>query len=67
MIGKMNFYLEILDDTLKKKNENSQVGVILCKDKNKLVVEYALRDSKKPIAIATYEIITKLKHKFEDF
>lgn len=59
-MGKMNFYLELLDQKVKKSNENPSVWIILCKRKNKLVVEYSLRTATKPIAVATYEITKKL-------
>src|SRR5690606_12079578 len=58
--GKMEFYLNLADDYLKDKNDNPSIGLILCKTKDGLVVEYALRDSKKPIGIAEYHIIDKL-------
>jgi hypothetical protein len=58
-VGKMNFYLELLDQTVKKEDEEPSIGIILCKHRDILVVEYALRNSPKPIAVATYHI-TKL-------
>jgi predicted nuclease of restriction endonuclease-like (RecB) superfamily len=58
--GKMQFYLSALDDLVKMRNENPSIGIILCRDKNRTIVEYALRDSRKPIGVATYKIITKL-------
>ena len=60
-VGKLNFYLSVLDSKIKKKNENPTIGIILCKSKNKLVVEYALQNSNKAIAVATYKIINKIK------
>lgn len=48
-IGKMNFYLGLLDDTVKQEDENSSIGLILCADKNHVEVELALRDYNKPI------------------
>ncbi|MFH1593198.1 MAG: PDDEXK nuclease domain-containing protein [Candidatus Omnitrophota bacterium] len=58
--GKMQFYLAALDDIVKAKGENPSIGIILCKDKDRTIVEYALRESKKPIAVAKYRITTKL-------
>jgi hypothetical protein len=56
----MQFYLAVLDEKIRKKEENSSIGIIVCKDKNKTVVEYALKDSKKPIGVATYSIKKEL-------
>lgn len=58
--GKMNFYLLAVDDLLKHENDNPSVGLILCQTKNKIVVEYALRDTAKPIGISTYQITEDL-------
>lgn len=58
--GKMQFYLAALDDLVKMKNENPSIGIILCRDKDRTIVEYALRDIKKPIGVATYKIMTRL-------
>src|SRR3989338_6041944 len=57
-LGKLNFYLEALDMDVKKKHENPSVGIILCKSKNKDVVEYALNRNAKPALISEYK--TKL-------
>mgnify|MGYP001589291402 FL=1 len=58
--GKMQFYLAALDSTVKEKGENPSIGIILCRNKSRTVVEYALRESKKPIGVAKYQIVTKL-------
>lgn len=54
-VGKMQFYLAALDNLVRHEDENPSIGIILCRDKNRTVVEYALRDSRKPIGVATYE------------
>src|SRR5579863_9328210 len=59
-VGKMQFYLALLDDKMRLPEENSSIGIILCKSKNKTIVEYALRDSNKPIGVAAYRIVEKL-------
>lgn len=59
-VGKMQFYLAALDDIVKLKGENPAIGIILCKEKNRTIVEYALRETKKPIGIAEYKVVTKL-------
>lgn len=58
--GKMQFYLAALDSTVKGKYENPSIGIIVCRDKSRTIVEYALRDSKKPIGVATYKITSRL-------
>jgi len=64
-IGKMQFYLAVLDDTVRLPDENPSIGIILCKDKNKTVVEYALRESNKPIGVGKYKIVSKLPSELE--
>lgn len=59
-VSKMNMYLGIADDTLKGEYDNPAIGLILCKTKNKIVAEYALRDTSKPIGIAEYKIAQML-------
>lgn len=56
--GKLNFYLSAVDDRLKHSTDNPSIGILLCKSKNKLKVEYALRDINKPIGVAEY--VTKI-------
>jgi len=58
--GKMNFYLTAIDEQLRTKNDEPTIGIILCKSKNKLVVEYALRDVKKPIGVSSYRLTSSL-------
>lgn len=59
-VGKMQFYLAALDDLVRLKDENPSIGIILCKTKERAVVEYALRESNKPIGVATYRIVRRL-------
>jgi len=54
--GKMNFYLSVLDDTVKKDYDNPSIGIILCKSKNDVMAEYALKSINKPIGISEYEL-----------
>ena len=58
--GKMNFYLSVLDDTMKSAQDNPSIGLILCKDKNKVVAEYALKDMTKPIGVSEYKLMNIL-------
>jgi len=59
-VGKMQFYLSALDSTTRINGENPPIGIILCKSKRKTTVEYALRDSNKPIGVASYTVVKKL-------
>ena len=54
-LGQLNFYLEALDRDVKKQNENPSIGVLLCKDKDSEVVEYALSRSLSPALISEYK------------
>ena len=58
--GKMNFYLSGVDDNLKHETDNPSIGVILCKSKNRLEVEYSLRDLNKPIGVSGWILTEKL-------
>ncbi len=55
-LGQLNFYLEALDRDVKKPHENPSIGVLLCRDKDEEVVEYALSRNLSPTMVAQYEI-----------
>jgi predicted nuclease of restriction endonuclease-like (RecB) superfamily len=57
--GKMNFYLSAVDDQLRHPDDQPTIGLILCKERNRLVVEYALRDTSKPMGVATYRVLPR--------
>lgn len=59
-VGKMQFYLTALDRKVRQEDENPSIGIILCKEKSRTIVEYALHDANKPIGVATYEITRTL-------
>lgn len=65
--GKLNFYLNAIDQQLRKPTDNPSIGIILCKTKSKLTVEYALQDINKPMGVAEYTIklMEKLPKKLE--
>lgn len=65
--GKMNFYLSVVDDLMKHPEDKPSIGLLLCKGKNKVVAEYALRDINKPIGISQYEaaLIESLQKEFK--
>ena len=53
--GKMNYYLSAVDDLLKTDIDQPSIGIILCKSKNNIDVEYALRDLNKPLGISEFK------------
>jgi predicted nuclease of restriction endonuclease-like (RecB) superfamily len=63
--GKMNFYLSAVDDLLKHSSDQPSLGIILCKTKKKMVVEYALRDTSKPLGVAEYQITAALPERLK--
>jgi predicted nuclease of restriction endonuclease-like (RecB) superfamily len=58
--GKMNFYLSAVDDMLRHPSDEPSVGIILCKGKNEVMAEYALRDVGKPIGISGFKLAESL-------
>jgi predicted nuclease of restriction endonuclease-like (RecB) superfamily len=64
-VGKMQFYLAALDDRAREEGENPSIGIILCKQKRRMIVEYALRDARKPIGVATYRIVRHLPRELQ--
>jgi predicted nuclease of restriction endonuclease-like (RecB) superfamily len=62
--GKMEFYLALLNDKVKMPNENDAIGIIICKEKNRTVVEYSLRTSTMPIGVATYTTTSNLPESY---
>lgn len=63
--GKMNFYLSAVDEQLKHGADQPSIGIILCKTKNKVIVEYALRDTNKPMGVSTYQLTESLPKQLE--
>jgi predicted nuclease of restriction endonuclease-like (RecB) superfamily len=59
-VGKIQFYLTALDRLVRQEDENPSIGIILCKEKSRTIVEYALHDARKPIGVATYKITKTL-------
>ncbi len=63
--SKLNFYLSAIDDILKHANDNPTLGILICKERNKVIAEYALRDINKPIGIAAYELTQAIPEDFK--
>ena len=70
-LGQLEFYLEALDRDVKKENENPSIGIILCREANRVVVEYAMSRSMSPVMVAQYKriLIPKevLQRTFEEY
>jgi len=64
-VGKMQFYLALLNDKVRLSDENPSIGIIICKSKKRTRVEYALRESNQPIGVSTYNITNKLPKAME--
>jgi len=66
--GKMNFYLSAVDDLLRHSDDKPSIGLILCKTRNKIIAEYALRDMAKPVGVARYvtRLVENLPAKLKD-
>ncbi|PKL63257.1 MAG: DUF1016 domain-containing protein [Methanomicrobiales archaeon HGW-Methanomicrobiales-2] len=65
-VGKMQFYLAALDRQEHEEGENPPIGIILCKEKNRTIVEYALQSSTSPIGVATYRMVRELPRELRD-
>lgn len=64
-VGKMQFYLTALDRQVREEGENPAIGIILCKEKRRTIVEYALNTAEKPIGVATYRIVKRLPREYK--
>ncbi len=62
--GKMEFYLALLNDKVRLPHENDSVGIIICKSKNRTVVEYSLKKSNYPIGVSSYSTSKELPEEF---
>ena len=65
--GKMQFYLSVLNDFVKLEEENPSIGIIICKSKDRTVVEYALKQATNPIGVATYKISKRLPKELKKY
>ena len=63
--GKMQYYLAVLNDVVKLPDENPSIGIIVCKNKKRTRVEYALKFSNAPIGVATYSFHDKLPQEMQ--
>lgn len=58
--GKLNFYLSAVDATMRHESDNPSIGLILCKDRKGLIVEYALKDISKPMGVSEYQLVAAI-------
>ena len=58
--GKLSFYLSAIDGELKTEQDNPTIGLLLCKGKDKIVAEYALKDVNKPMGISNYKLSNEI-------
>ena len=65
-VGQLQFYLTALDKQVKLEDENPSIGIIICKNKNRTVVEYALNSVDKPIGVSTYEMRNTLPKRMKN-
>lgn len=63
--GKLGFYLSAVDTQIKHPDDQPTIGLLLCKSKNSVVAEYALRDSNKPIGVAEYQLVQSLPERLQ--
>lgn len=64
--GKLQFYPTALNETVKTEDENPAIGIIICKDKDRTTVEYALKDMNSPLGVATYTLKEELPSEMRD-
>lgn len=65
--GKMNFYLSVLNDKVRMEDENPSIGIIVCKEKNRTTVEYALKELNQPIGVTTYKLSHQLPKNYKKY
>ncbi len=63
--GQLNFYVSAVNGELKEENDNPTIGILICKSKNKTVVEYALNSIENPIGVSEYQLMRELPNSFK--
>ncbi len=64
--GKLNFYLNIVDNTLKQSTDSASIGILICKQRNRIIAEYALRGISNPIGVSEYRLTETLPEDLRD-
>lgn len=62
-IGQLQTYMKVLDDKIRKPHENPTIGILLCKNTDKIFVEYVIRDYSSPMGVATYKTTMDMDEK----
>jgi predicted nuclease of restriction endonuclease-like (RecB) superfamily len=65
--GKMSFYLSALNDKMKLEDENAAIGIIICRTKDRTIVEYALKSNNQPIGVGTYSVQEDLPEELQKY
>lgn len=65
-LGQLNGYLTVLDDFVRKPNENPSIGIVLCKSADKAIVQYLIKDYNKPMGVATFHTIDDMPERFRN-
>ena len=63
--GQLNFYITAIDEQVKQNDDNSTIGIIICQDKDNLIVEYSLKGQLQPIGVAQYQLTSELPKELE--
>jgi hypothetical protein len=63
--GKMDFYLEVLNDQERAPDDNPSIGIILCAEKDRLEVEFSLKSKANPIGVATYQLYPQVPQEYQ--
>ncbi len=66
-VGKMQFYLAVLNEQVRLEDENPAIGIVLCKSKDRTIVEYALKNTDQPIGVASYRVVTTLPQELSQY
>ena len=64
--GQLNFYLSAVDNIMRKDGDNASIGLLLCKEKNNIIAEYALQEINRPIGVSEYKLVEKLPSELEN-
>ena len=64
-VGQLNFYASVVDDQLRHASDAPTIGILLCRDQNQTVAEYALRDVNKPLGVSSYDLLQSLPKELE--
>lgn len=65
-LGKMQFYLSVLDETVRLEGENPSIGIIVCKEKNRKIVEFAMKGTTRAVNVASYHTVPELPKEMRD-